>query len=114
MSEQMQYNIPLYVTIVQLQETTEGDYCYIAFHPELPNVISQAGTAEEAKENLVEATELTIAHLVSNGLPIPEPMSLKSVSSNLPIAEPTSFVSMAHYKSSQESITVPSGQMVTL
>ena len=125
MSEQLRFNIPNYVTVVKLQETTDGDYCYVAFHPELPSVISQGNTAEEAKENLVEATELTITHLVSNGLPIPEPKPLKSAFSNLPVAELASidFASItssvvhnqsSHESSSEEQITAPSGQMVTL
>ena len=125
MSEQLRFNIPNYVTVVKLQETTDGDYCYVAFHPELPSVISQGNTAEEAKENLVEATELTITHLVSNGLPIPEPKPLKSAFSNLPVAELASidFASItssvvhdqsSHESSREEQITAPSGQMVTL
>jgi predicted RNase H-like HicB family nuclease len=77
MNEQLQFNVPSYVTIVRLQETTDGDCCYVAFHPELPNIMSQGETPEEARENLVEATELAISHLTSNDLPIPEPMPLE-------------------------------------
>ncbi|MBI1876907.1 MAG: type II toxin-antitoxin system HicB family antitoxin [Chloroflexi bacterium] len=126
MSEQLQFDAPSYVTIVKLQETTDGNFCYVAFHPELPNTISQGNTSKEATENLVEATELTIAHLVSNGLPIPEPMSFKVASVNdlLSTPEPTyfSFTDVSEqsigssdtHLSRQEIMTAPSGQLVPL
>lgn len=71
-----------YVTIVQRQETTDGTYCYVAFHPELPNSLSQGNTPEEAEENLVEATELTINHLIANNLPVPIPIVLEDLTIN--------------------------------
>lgn len=80
MSKQMKADLPNYVTIVQLQKTTDGGWCYVAFHPELPQVMSQGNTAAEAEENLVEATELAIEHLASNRLPVPEPAYLGNVS----------------------------------
>ncbi len=76
MAEHLQFNIPKYSTIVQLEETTDGGNCYVAYHPELPDCLSQGTTPEEAEANLVEVTQMTIAHLVSSHLPIPEPMSL--------------------------------------
>lgn len=82
MSKQSKVDTTKYVTIVQLQETTEDNYCYVAYHPELPNAMSQGDTTKEAKENLIEATELAIAHLVENNLPIPEPMSFKASAVN--------------------------------
>ena len=81
------FDISKYVTIVRLDETTDGNYCFIAFHPELPTVISQGSTAEEAKADLVEATEMTVAYLVANGLSVPEPMALKAVHSSSPVVE---------------------------
>jgi len=65
-----------YITIIRLGETTDGNYCYVAFHPELPGCMSQGETPEEAEENLREATEMVIRHLVSNHLQVPDPASL--------------------------------------
>lgn len=76
MAEHPQINTPKYSTVVRLEETTDGSYCYVAYHPELPDCVSQGTTAEEAEVNLVEATQLTIVHLLSNHLPVPEPMPL--------------------------------------
>ena len=70
---------PNYITITKLTETTTGGYCYIAYHPELPTVISQGETATEARENLVEATELAIEHLTAHGLPVPEAQLVTAV-----------------------------------
>ena len=65
-----------YITIIRLEETADSNFCYVAFHPELPGCMSQGETPEEAKENLREATEMVIEHLVSNHLHIPDPASL--------------------------------------
>lgn len=71
---------PNYVTITKLEQATDGSYCYIAYHPELPTVISQGETATEARSNLAEATELALEHLTAHGLPIPAPMEVGEVS----------------------------------
>lgn len=63
-------NTPKYVTITYRVDTDT----YFAYHPELPNVISQASTPEEARANLIEATEMAVHHLIDNGLPVPQPM----------------------------------------
>lgn len=69
-----------YVTITQLDtnipqgEAKRSDK-YISFHPELPTVISQADTPEEARANLIEATEMAVRHLAENGLPVPQPLA---------------------------------------
>ena len=84
MNEQLELNIPNFTTVVTLQETTVGSYCYIAFHPELPNILSQGDTVQEAEANLVEATELAIEHLVRHGLPVPEPETLGQSGRSLP------------------------------
>ncbi len=120
MAEQLQNNVSEYVTIVQRQETTSGTHCYVAFHPELPNSLSQGNTPEEAEENLVEATELTIDHLIANNLPVPVPMSPWQVSGNFlqipsPITDDSDFVefgaSGASYEGTEENMTLPSVQM---
>ena len=63
-----------YITIIIYQETTVGG-CYVAHHPELPTVLSQGDTPAEAEQGLIEATTLTVVHLIANGLPVPEPLS---------------------------------------
>jgi predicted RNase H-like HicB family nuclease len=75
MTKQLQIDAPKYATVVRREDATDGTHCYVAFHPEFPNTTSQGDTPEEAEENLVEATELTLAHLKANNLPIPKPMS---------------------------------------
>ena len=69
---------PAYVTIVQREETTDGQPCYVAYHPELPNCRGQGATSEEAVEDLVAATEMVIQHLTASGLPVPEPQTTLS------------------------------------
>jgi predicted RNase H-like HicB family nuclease len=123
MSEKVQFDIPSYVTIVQLEQTTDEDHCYIAYHPELPNCLSQGATPEEARENLVEATELTIAHLLANNLPVPVPMSQRTahgasvqvinsvVKTNINDLE---VASSDVYHSTEKKLTGPSVQVLTL
>lgn len=65
-----------YVTITHLTETTTNADCFVAYHPELPTVRSQGETPQEARSNLVEATELALEHLAEYGLPVPGAMTL--------------------------------------
>lgn len=67
---------PSYITITKLTKTTTGGHCFIAYHPELPNVTSQGDTPEEARNNLAEATELAVRHLTDNNLDVPEAMTI--------------------------------------
>ena len=64
---------PQYTTVVKLQQTTDGGLCYIAYHPELPECISQGETPEEAQTNLEEATQMVLEHMLQNQIPIPKP-----------------------------------------
>ena len=65
-----------YQTIVKLDETTGGEPIYIAFHPELPQGLSQGETPEEARANLEEATQMVIEHFLEHNLPVPDPQPL--------------------------------------
>lgn len=67
-----------YTTLVFLDETTADTPCYIAAHPELPGCISQGDTPDEAIQNLREAQDLVIEHLLNNNLPVPIPQYLWS------------------------------------
>jgi predicted RNase H-like HicB family nuclease len=75
--------IPSYVTVVRRDETTDGEVCYLAYHPELPNCIGQGSTAAEAEQDLAEATIMTIDYLLESGLPVPEPRQVVSSGSRL-------------------------------
>jgi predicted RNase H-like HicB family nuclease len=66
--------IPRYVTI-----TYRADDFYIAYHPELSAVFSQGCSPEEARENLIEATQMTIEHLREYSLPIPPVLSMEEM-----------------------------------
>ena len=68
--------IASYVTITHLTQTTTNADCYVAYHPELHTVRSQGETPQEARSNLVEATDLALEHLAAHGLPVPEAMTL--------------------------------------
>jgi predicted RNase H-like HicB family nuclease len=67
-----------YLTVIRLEQTTDGGYCYIAFHPELPGCMSQGDTPEEAEANLAEARQMVIEHLLANGLSVPDSISFSS------------------------------------
>ncbi|MBI4671519.1 MAG: type II toxin-antitoxin system HicB family antitoxin [Chloroflexi bacterium] len=61
-----------YTTIIKLVK--EGDELYyLAYHPELKNCFSDGETAQAARENLRQVTEMTIEHLRRHNLPVPEP-----------------------------------------
>lgn len=72
-------DIPKYITIIRRKETIDNIYCYVAFHPELPNNMSQGDTPEEAEKNLIKVTELVLVRLKADNLTIPEPMSWQNV-----------------------------------
>lgn len=65
-----------YITITYLAQTTTNADCFIAYHPELPTVLSQGETPQEARSNLVEATKMALEHLAAYGLTAPEAMIL--------------------------------------
>jgi predicted RNase H-like HicB family nuclease len=60
-----------YTTLTVLAETTDGDWCYIATHPELPGCFAQGETPEEARADLEYARADYIASLKEDGVPIP-------------------------------------------
>ena len=68
-----------YSTVVKLAETTDGDCLYMAYHPELPDVVSQGETPEEAEANLANVRQMVVEHLQLHGLPVPEPRPFPGV-----------------------------------
>jgi len=67
-----QYRALNYTTVVSSDERA-GKPWFVARHSELPGCMSDGATPEEAIENLRHATELYIASLVEDGLPVPMP-----------------------------------------
>ena len=61
-----------YTTIVWRADTTDGDYIYLARHPELPGCCAQGDTPEAARSALDEVREMYLAHLAAHKLPAPE------------------------------------------
>jgi predicted RNase H-like HicB family nuclease len=51
--------------------TTDGDFCYLAYHPELPGCMSHGKTVAEAIHELHAARELYLKTLDELGQPIP-------------------------------------------
>lgn len=62
-----------YSTYVMPDVTTDGQPCYVAYHPELEGCMSHGATREEALRNLREATELYISTLLEKGIDFPLP-----------------------------------------
>ncbi len=54
-------------------KTTDGDYVYLARHPELEGCLAQGETREEALANLEEVRVDYFEHLLEFNLPIPSP-----------------------------------------
>ena len=62
-----------YLTVVTLDETTDGQPVYLARNLELPNCLGQGLTYEEAVQDLQLARVDYIYSLLEDNLPIPEP-----------------------------------------
>ena len=62
-----------YATIVVPDVDTDGEPCYVAYHPDLEGCMSHGDTIEEALSNLSEARTLYLSTLLEKGLDIPLP-----------------------------------------
>lgn len=62
-----------YTAFYKLDRRTDGTFCYVAWHPELPGCMSDGETPQEALENLEDARRLYIESLMEDHLPIPVP-----------------------------------------
>jgi len=60
-------------------ETTDGESCYLASHPELQGCMSHGLTVDEAITNLDAARELYLTTLRELGQPIPTPSERATV-----------------------------------
>ena len=59
---------------VMIMET--GNRNYSAYLPDLPGCIATGKTVEEVRQRMQETTELHLAGMREDGLPIPKPTSL--------------------------------------
>ena len=66
----------LYSTVVVPDVTTDGELCYMAYHPELEGCMTHGDTPEEALHNLDEAKRLYISALIDEGLEVPPPQGI--------------------------------------
>jgi predicted RNase H-like HicB family nuclease len=62
-----------YSVYVVPDETTDGEQCYLASHPELQGCMSHGRTIDEAVRNLDAARDLYVTTLQQLGQPIPPP-----------------------------------------
>ena len=64
-----------YLTQVLRDKTTDGEYIYLAHHPELEGCMAQGITQEEAVDNLNDVRVEYIEHLLDHNLQIPDPLT---------------------------------------
>jgi len=62
-----------YMIEVVEDETTDGDPCYLASHPELPGCMSHGATLDGSLRNLADARRAYIQSLLEDSVPVPEP-----------------------------------------
>lgn len=67
-------NLPYSIELVPGQ-TTDGSFCYMASHLELPGCMSHGDNPNEAIANLMDARELYIRTLLEKGEEVPLPTS---------------------------------------
>jgi len=65
-----------YSIVVVPDVTTDGEPCYMAYHPELEGCMTHGDTPEEALRNLDEVTRLYIYALIDDGLEVPLPQGM--------------------------------------
>ncbi len=76
MSKLDEYLARQYASVVTPDETTDGSFTYLAYHPDLDGCMSDGETPDEALANLEEAKKLYIETLVEKGLEVPPPKGL--------------------------------------
>jgi predicted RNase H-like HicB family nuclease len=66
------FEIP-YPTVLRMDRCTDGSFCYIGEHPDLPGCAAHGETIREARESLAHARIAYLKHLVATHAPIPMP-----------------------------------------
>lgn len=91
--------IPPYQTTVVLTETTDGEPVFEARHPELPRVLGQGDTPEEAVADLAEATAVVLEHFRDHNVPIPAARPLDApIEMTRPVAAAKATATIAQVK----------------
>ncbi len=62
-----------YFTVINREETEEGERYYVAVNPDFPGCIADGQTPEEAKQELAKARIDFIYFMLEDNLVIPEP-----------------------------------------
>jgi predicted RNase H-like HicB family nuclease len=65
-----------FITITKLSQTTDGQYCYVAYHPEMESCLAQGRTPKEARRALSEMTDQAMEYLRETGQPVPPPQKI--------------------------------------
>lgn len=79
-----------YSMFVFRQTTTEDEPIYVALNPELDGCFAQGETSQEARENLDTFRVDYIHHLLTHGLPVPEPAWVKAeTEKRVPLEQPS-------------------------
>lgn len=84
LSQAQQLSNRPHVTMVVLDQTTENEPIYIAFHPELEGCLAQGRTSKEAALNLQAARLDFIYSLLHDQLPVPPPGQVASTQTSSP------------------------------
>jgi len=70
-----------YLTIAQREQTTDGDWMYLAFDPQLAGCMTQGETLDEALEHMKLTRVEFIMSLLEDDLPVPPPPNRHTESS---------------------------------
>ena len=62
-----------YPVVVSPDTCTDGSFCYVAGHPDLPGCAAHGRTIAEARERLADARTAYLKHLQATGQPVPPP-----------------------------------------
>jgi len=62
-----------YPVVVYPDRCTDGTFCYVAMHPDLPGCATHADEATEARALLSGAREAYLKALAADGIPAPKP-----------------------------------------
>lgn len=92
-------------------ETTEGDVCYRAEHPELPGCMSHGATPEEAMQNLAGARRLYIETLLQLGQPVPKPRHLHVADTTGTVSYESALVELGSEKMNWRIVSGPADQI---
>jgi predicted RNase H-like HicB family nuclease len=88
LQEYLQFNYPVQI---KPDHCTDGSFCYVAEHPDLPGCAAHGTTITEARTALVRARKAYISHMLSVGEKPPRPTTGREpdeVTWRWPVKEP--------------------------